>query len=152
MLTNTQKQENYVCLKNALKRAMNGKFWFEACMIQYAIIEDRTSSILHHAGICNNAYSANKKLSNKLNSIELQIGKEHPIISKKVKLETIQEIRAWKEHRNDIVHRSCTRVYNSEEIAEIALQGKHLVDAICNDSQKVTRLSNKFFAQRKERE
>ena len=151
MITDTQKQENYVKLKIKLKKAINGQFWFEACMIQYAIIEDRTSSILHHSGVCKDAYSSSKKLSNKLNSIEHQIGKEHPIISKKVSLETINKIREWKELRNDIVHRSCIRVYDENEIEQIALVGNQIVNLICNESQKVSRLANKLSeASRKE--
>ena len=60
-------------------------------MIEYAIIEDRTASILLHAGITDKGWE--RKLSNKLNSIDLQIGKKHPIISKKVSADTIQGIR-----------------------------------------------------------
>lgn len=149
-MTSEQKQENYIHLKSDLKKAIGGKFWLEACMIEYAIIEDRTSSILHHSGVCKDAYSSSKKLSNKLNSIEHQIGKKHPIISKKVSLETINKIREWKELRNAIVHSSCNRVYNREEFAEVALEGNLLVNAICNDSKKVTILANKISARGKE--
>ena len=144
MITDTQKQENYVKLKIKLKKAVSSRFWFEACMIQYAIIEDRTSSILYHSGVCEDAYSPNKMLSNKLNSIEHQIGKEHPIISKKVNPEIIRRIKEWKDRRNDIVHRACIRVYDEAETEQVALEGSRLVDLICNESKKVSRLANKL--------
>ena len=146
MITDEQKHENYIQLKIDLKKAMNCHFWFEACMIEYAIIEDRTSSILSHAGVCKDAYSSSKKLSNKLNSIEYQIDKKHPIISKKVSVDTIREIKKWKDLRNDLVHRSCICIYDKEAIASIASDGKRLVDLISNDSKKVTRLANKMTA------
>lgn len=85
MITNQEKEATYKILKVKLNVALRNEFWFEACMIEYAIIEDRTSSILEHSGVCKNAYDESKKLSNKLNSIEHQIGKGHPIISRKVK-------------------------------------------------------------------
>lgn len=139
---NIEKQARYTILKEKLKKALNNGFWLEACMIEYAIIEDRTSSILHYAGICKNSYSSDKKLSNKLSSIENQIGKKHPIISKKVEVNTIARIRKWKDDRNDLVHKSCL-MYDEELAKEIAQEGSMLVKKISNESAKVTRLAIK---------
>lgn len=81
MITNKEKRETYIELKTRLKKALSSGFWLEACMIEYAIIEDRTASILMHGGITDKGWE--KKLSNKLNSIENQLGKKHPILRKK---------------------------------------------------------------------
>ena len=143
MEKNYEKQERYRELKAKLKKAMADEFWLEACMIEYAIIEDRTSSILFYSGVSKNAYDSNKKLSNKLNSIELQIGKKHPVISKKVAPEIIQAIRDWKELRNQFVHKSCA-MYDEEKAKVLAVKGKELVDLIANDSDKVRRLAEKL--------
>lgn len=137
MITNEEKFQAYVGLKTRLKKALASGFWLEACMIEYAIIEDRTASILMHGGITDKGWE--KKLSNKLNSIENQIGKKHLIISKKVSLETIQEIRSWKDQRNEAVHRACITVYDENAFRSIAENGKILMDRISNDAQKVTR-------------
>ncbi len=141
MITNEEKQEAYVKLKTRLKKALSSGFWLEACMIEYAIIEDRTASILLHAGITDKGWE--KKLSNKLNSIELQIGKGHPIISKKVSLENIHAIREWKEQRNDAVHRACIIKYDEEAFRRLAENGKLLMENISNDAQKVSRADKK---------
>ena len=141
MITNEEKQEAYVKLKTRLKKALASGFWLEACMIEYAIIEDRTASILLHAGITDKGWE--KKLSNKLNSIELQIGKGHPIISKKVSLEDIHAIREWKEQRNDAVHRACIIKYDEESFRRLAENGKLLMENISNDAQKVSRADKK---------
>ena len=141
MITNEEKQEAYVKLKTRLKKALASGFWLEACMIEYAIIEDRTASILLHAGITDKGWE--KKLSNKLNSIELQIGKGHPIISKKVSLENIHAIREWKEQRNDAVHRACIIKYDEEAFRRLAENGKLLMGNISNDAQKVSRADKK---------
>ena len=106
-------------------------------MIEYAIIEDRTASILLHAGVTDKGWE--KKLHNKLNSIEYQIGKGHPIISKKVSADTIQGIREWKDLRNKAVHRACITKYDEETLRALAERGKELMDKISNDSQKVSR-------------
>lgn len=144
-IDNNQKKENYAILKVNLKKALHQHFWFEACMIEYAIIEDRTASILLHAKIVKNPYD--KKLSNKLNSIENQIGKRHPVISKKVDPNLIAEIRDWKDKRNEAVHRACIHVYDEMEMEQIATQGSELVRRITNDSRKVKDLSEKLYSE-----
>ena len=141
MITNEEKREVYINLKTRLKKALSGAFWLEACMIEYAIIEDRTASILAHGGITDKGWE--KKLSNKLNSIEHQIGKKHPILSKKVSLENIQAIRVWKDARNEAVHRACIVVYNEEAFHALAEEGKVLMDRLSNDAQKVSRAAQK---------
>ncbi len=141
MITNDEKHDIYVHLKTRLKKALASGFWLEACMIEYAIIEDRTASILLHAGITEKGWE--KKLANKLRSIEFQIGKEHPIISKKVSLETIQEIREWKDLRNEAVHRACITKYDEDAFRSLAEKGKELMDKISNDAQKVSRAAKK---------
>ena len=143
MITNEEKREVYINLKQRLKKALANEFWFEACMIEYAIIEDRTSSVLAHTGICKNAYDSNKKLSNKLSSIEYQLGKSHPIISAKMDKKIIDDIRLWKDRRNDIAHRACIIRYEDTAIKDIALEGKELVERISNASAKISRLAEK---------
>lgn len=143
MEKNYEKQERYTILMGKLKKAISNQFWFEASMIEYAIIEDRTSSILQYSKVCKDAYDSDHKLGNKLNSIEHQIGKKHPIISKKVNINTIREIRTWKDDRNDMVHRACI-LYNEEMAQDIALKGNELVKRINNDSAKVTRQAIKM--------
>lgn len=144
-IDNMQKRDTYAILKANLKKALNQHFWFEACMIEYAIIEDRTASILLHTSTNKNPYDV--PLSRKLNSIEQQIGKKHPVISKKVDPKLITEIKEWKDTRNEAVHRACIHVYDETEMEQIAEQGNDLVRRISNDSQKVKKLSEKIYSQ-----
>lgn len=137
MISNEEKYDVYVQLKVKLKKALNSGFWLEACMIEYAIIEDRTAAILYHAGITDKGWE--KKLAHKLNSIENQIGKKHPIISKKVSVETIRRIREWKDSRNDAVHRACIIHFDEDAFRALAEEGKKLMDSISNDAKKVSR-------------
>jgi hypothetical protein len=138
---NNEKQEAYASLKGKLKVALKYEFWFEACMIEYAIIEDRTASILAHVGTCRNPYE--KKLSNKLNAIEQLIGKRHPIISKKVKPEELSQVRTWKEKRNALTHSFFKIQYGDSDLKNIALEGKIAMDAISNAAQRVSKMSER---------
>ena len=140
MEKNYEKQGRYAKLKSKLSRAVKNGFWFEALMIEYAIIEDRTASILWYSNVCKNPFDSSKKLGNKLNSIEYRIGKKHPIISKKVSLELITNLKVWKDKRNDLVHRACN-CYDEDEASKIALEGNLLVSKLQTDSAKVTRAS-----------
>lgn len=136
-----EKQANYALLKVKLKIALKNEFWFEACLIEYAIIEDRTASILAYAGTCKDPYS--KQLTHKLNAIEQLIGKKHLVISKKVKTEELQLIRDWKEKRNDIVHNICRIKYENDDLKEIAWDGKTVMDKISNAAQRVAKAYKK---------
>lgn len=143
MLGNELKAEAYRHLKVKLKKALSSSFWFEAIMIEYALFEDRTSSILDHCKICENAFDTNKQLSKKLNSIQHQIGKGHAVISKVVSRELIDNIRTWKDERNEVVHRACNRVYDEGEVRELAIKGKELVRQIDNSARRVRNATNK---------
>lgn len=141
MITNEEKHEVYAQLKTRLKKALQNGFWFEACMIEYNIIEDRTASILFHAGITGKGWE--KKLTNKLNSIELQIGKKNRYVFGKVSPDTLKAIRVWKENRNDAVHRACISTYDEKCLQQLAEEGKSLCDRISNENQKVKRATQK---------
>ena len=143
-ITNQEKRQVYAELKSKLKLALNKEFYFEAVMLEYAIVEDRTASVLFHSGVCKNPYDSSKKLSNKLNSIELQIGKRHPVISKKFDASLIAEIRNWKDERNDFVHRACIRAYDQEELKSLAEWGNEIVRKLDNAARRVKAYADKL--------
>ena len=142
MIDNNQKYNTYKQLKVNLKKAISAKFWFEACMIEYAIIEDRVSSILIHTGVCGD--SANKKrMSDKLKKIDKQIEKGNNIISKKVDKDITERIRIWSKTRNDIVHRACVSVLDENELQDMVLEGNEIVRLITNNARRVKNYCDK---------
>lgn len=50
-MKNKEKQTKYAILMKKLDIATREEFYFEAILIEYAILEDRTESILRHANI-----------------------------------------------------------------------------------------------------
>ena len=48
---NMEKYEVYKSMNENLSKAMRAGFYYQAIFIEYAIIEDRCSSVLRHAGV-----------------------------------------------------------------------------------------------------
>ena len=144
LITKEEKGEIYGKLHERLKKALKSGFWLEATMIEYNIIEDRTAAIIYYTGIASKPWE--KKLTNKLNSIEQQLGKKHPILCEKVSPKTLQEIKEWKKKRNTAVHKACYTLFEEEDFKAIAKEGKELVRNISNDSLKVKRACEKGYA------
>ena len=48
-MNNNDKYEAYKAMKVNLSKAMRSGFYYQAIFIEYAIIEDRTVSLLRHA-------------------------------------------------------------------------------------------------------
>ena len=145
MLTNQEKYEVYRALKVDLKKALATGFYFEAVMIEYAIIENRLSSIIDHGGVWKNPYNENKTITAKIKAIKTQVEQKHPILSAKLKSEPelFDEIVIWKDERNTFVHRACTHGYDKDELKKLAEDGKILVDKICNGADRVKKASEK---------
>ena len=49
--TNTEKQNTYRVMKGRLSVAIREKFYFEAMLIEYALMEDRLRSFLLYMGV-----------------------------------------------------------------------------------------------------
>ena len=65
------KQKQYAILMNKLKKATYNEFYYEAIFIEYAILEDRTESILRHANIAySNSRGYSLKIGEKLNKLK----------------------------------------------------------------------------------
>ena len=144
-ITNEEKRQVYATLKTKLKIAIQQEFYLEALLLEYSIMEDRLSSILRHSGISylrgdGEEISIQKKLDKVSNAIR---SKRLPIY-KKVNQDLIDEIMAWKEIRNALVHKSCQRLYNNEEVRACALDGNELVRKITNSARALKRAAEKM--------
>lgn len=136
-MNSRQKYNTYKALKVKLKKAMNAGFWFEAVIIEYAIMEDRTRSMLAHAGL-HPFKLDDMSLHRKLKSLSNQIRICHPVISMKVDGGLIEQIQTWRVQRNRIVHEACYHPYDEDAVKEIAEKGNDLVNELINNSRRVT--------------
>lgn len=138
-MNNKEKQSKYALLMKKLDIATNEEFYFEAILIEYAILEDRTESILRHADI-----KVPKGLQKKINTIKENKIFEEEKIKKHLTDKLINSIEIWKNHRNKIIHDLVESSYDKKEIKDIALTGECLVKRFANKSVLVNKyLENK---------
>ena len=140
IITNEEKRQVYATLKAKLKVAIQQEFYLEALLLEYSIVEDRLTSLLKHSSIRytqsdGRDISMHKKLSKVSNAIK---DKRLPIYGK-VTQKLIDETMIWKGVRNDLVHKSCQRIYSSEEVKQCALTGDDLVRRLSNAARSVKR-------------
>ena len=143
-ITNEEKRQVYSVLKTKLKIALQQEFYLEALLLEYAIVEDRLSSILRSSNL---VYLKNDGTEIFIKQKTKKIRNAHECkrfpIYKKVPMELMDEIEDWLSVRNDLVHKSCTRVYNSEEVADCATVGNDLVRRISNTARNLKRAAEK---------
>lgn len=145
---NLEKQSIYADLKTKLTRAMRAKFYYEAIFIEYAIVEDRCRSVLHHAGLpYQNKSGEDISLSKKLNKIESGLPAfASDYVKKRLTPEFIREIRTWKDRRDNLTHKRADVRYGHEDIEEIAVAGREIVRVLENKVKSV----NNYFDKMKE--
>ena len=130
---NMQKYENYKEQFRRLDRALKLGFNLEAIFIEYAIMEDRTSSILRYE---NNSV---KPKGDRQPSIDKKLGKIKTIAREKGALpnryfqdDFIDRIIVWKEERNRLIHALLKQQLTTEELASLAAEGKELARMLSN--------------------
>ena len=119
-IDNMEKYNTYKNSYEKLELAIENEFYFEACLITYAIIEDRLSSIIKYNGLKSDRLSMYEKsniirnlISNKSNGMENIFD-----------IEEFKNIDNWRRHRNDVVHALMDSTYDIEEYKRIALDGR----------------------------
>ena len=139
---NIQKYHNYKTQFSRLNKALNAEFYLEAIFISYAIMEDRTESILRHLEKWE-AYEKSRKgrsltIDSKIRYIQ-QIAQEKASIAHRYLADgTLQRILEWKEERNRMIHALLKQTLADEELASLAQTGKELA---CNLRTKSNNLN-----------
>ena len=98
-----QKYNNYKEQFKRLDKAINNNFYLEAMFIAYAIMEDRTESILSYEG---NGISSKGfvSINRKLNKIKKIAERKGSLPAKYFSDFLIDEILEWKDKRNNLIH------------------------------------------------
>lgn len=133
-LENLQKYENYKEQSKRLKRALEYGFNLEAIFIEYAIFEDRTESVLRHAGLWD-AYIKSRKghgttIDSKIRYIQKFAENKKDLLHKYFSDDLLDEILAWKEERNRLIHALVKQQLQHNEISELAENGNKLLKAL----------------------
>lgn len=132
----------YKSMNENLTKAMRSEFYYQAIFIEYAIIEDRCTSVLRHAGV---KYLDSKgqeiKLSQKLTKMRSNPAFVVPYVRQRITPELLDEITEWKRERDQLIHALAKIPYDHESIKIIAVQGKELVRIL---SDKVKSVNNYY--------
>ena len=148
---NQLKYENYKEQFTRLKSALNNGFNLEAMFIEYAIMEDRTESILRHADKWE-AYLKSRKgreptINSKVVYIQKLAAMNNDLLHRYFSDDLLAQILIWKEDRNRLIHALLKQQLEHNEIRMLAEQGKQLVD----DLRKRAGNYNRAIDRRKEK-
>ena len=148
---NQLKYENYKEQFTRLKSALNSGFNLEAMFIEYAIMEDRTESILRHADKWD-AYLKSRKgrdpnIDSKVKYIQKLAENRKDLLHRYFSDDLLNRILEWKEDRNRLIHALLKQQLEHNEIRTLAEQGKQLVD----DLRKRAGNYNRAIERRKEK-
>ena len=137
---NLEKYSNYRTQMSRLKKAMSCEFYLEAIFIEYAIIEDRAEAVLRYE---DNSIRCKEgqfiSLDRKLNKI-LDLAREKKSLPNKYfDSSLIEEIRAWKEDRNGMIHALMKKNLTKEYILSIADRGMILTRCFTDCATKYRR-------------
>jgi len=138
MKKNIEKQETYRCLSRLLTRAMKAEFFYQAIFIEYAILEDRLTSVLKNASVPvvdkkGNSY----KISKKIDMIRSRREFSSKFVRQRISLELLDSIVKWKKKRDVLIHNLANVPYDFDAIRIVAEEGFVLLKKFKNKSQSV---------------
>ena len=130
MIDNQQKYENYAEQFRRLNKALAGGFNLEAMFIEYALMEDRTESVLRHTGLWD-AYIKSRKghgptINSKVKYICNCAKSGNEFLKKYFSDDLLDQILNWKEERNRLIHALLNQQFAHNEISTLAQQGNEL--------------------------
>ncbi len=138
-MENKDKNKVYVSLMSKLNQALKNEFYYESIFIEYAILEDRTESILRHS----KNYIDGLTLSNKLAKIKSIKILNDCYCKKHLSSELINSIYDWKNKRNNLIHDLVKSEYNNVNVKKIAEDGFIIVKTLNNKSVLVNKYMDK---------
>lgn len=149
-MDNKLKNLKYKDLMEKLSKAVRNEFYYEAIFIEYAILEDRTESLLRHANLSLLDYKGEPlKLNGKLKKIEHSaIFYKDKYILKHINMNLLSNAHYWKNKRNDLIHDLIKANYTFEDIKLVAIDGYELIKKINNKSTLVNKHLDDLFKQK----
>ena len=140
---NMEKHQTYKSMNENLSKAMRAEFYYQAIFIEYAIIEDRCTSALKHAGI---KYWDKKgrdiSISQKLKEMRSNAVFQVPYVRQRISLELLDEIMEWKDKRDNFIHHLATIPYDHESVKTTAIIGQELVKKLSSKVRSVNTYHN----------
>ena len=139
-----EKYEIYKSMNDNLSKAMRSGFYYQAIFIEYAILEDRCSSVLKYAGVKYQGKEGKDiKISAKLRKITDNPTFHVPYVRKRLPFELIMQLTEWKCDRDNLIHALAKIPYDHDSVKEIAERGQKLIRLFDTRVQSVNRYYKK---------
>lgn len=133
---NQLKYENYKEQFGRLNKALANGFNLEAVFIEYSIMEDRTESILRHAGKWDEYVKSRKgrdvTIDSKIRKIQKLAEYKKDLLHRYFSDDLLDRIIEWKEGRNRMIHALLKQQFENDEIAVFVAKGKELAVVLRN--------------------
>ena len=135
-ISSQKKYDNYREQFKRLNKALANGFNLEAMFIEYAIMEDRSESVLRHAGLWD-AYIKSRKgrdpnIDSKVKYIRKRAENKKDILHKYFSDDLLDRILVWKDDRNRLIHALLKQELEHNEVSRLAEQGSELVKLLRN--------------------
>lgn len=142
VITNREKQNNYRTQFQRLKKAMDNAFYLEAVFIEYAIMEDRTESILAYQGYKVKARNKDGFISFSAKQKKIvEINREKKsLMHRYFSDELMNNLMDWVNERNPMVHALLKRKITTAELKAFAMQGEELCKDLRNRANNYKRM------------
>ena len=149
-IDNKRKYENYKEQFKRLNKALANGFNLEAIFIEYAIMEDRTESILRHAMLWD-AYLKHRKdrtptIYSKVKYIQKHAENKKSVFHKYFADNLLSDIISWKESRNSLIHALLKQQLEHNEVRTLAEQGNELAKTLRSRATSYNRAAEKAKA------
>jgi len=141
-ISNSEKHNTYANLMVKLGRAIKAGFYFEACLISYAILEDRTAAALYYADISRKR-ETKTKLYIKTNQLREKLLDGNDRLQKYFSSVLLDQLDSWRQKRNSMTHGLANLKYNVDEFKEVAIEGQSLAKEISNKTNGLKKLYGK---------
>lgn len=146
-ISSQKKYDNYREQFKRLNKALANGFNLEAMFIEYAIMEDRSESVLRHAGLWD-AYIKSRKgrdpnIDSKVKYIRKRAENKKDILHKYFSDDLLDRILVWKDDRNRLIHALLKQELEHNEVSRLAEQGNELVKLLRNRASSYNRAVDK---------
>ena len=146
-IDNQQKYENYAEQFRRLNKALANGFNLEAMFIAYAVLEDRTESVLRHGGYWDSYLKKRKgkdpTINSKITYIQGKANSGDKLMHKYFSDDLLERILVWKDERNRLIHALLQQQLEHNEVSKIAAEGAVLVKTLRSRASSYNRAVEK---------
>lgn len=136
---NMLKYANYKEQHERLNKALKNNFYLEAIFIEYAIIEDRLTSILRYEDNTIKSKNGFVSIESKINKVRTISREKKGLATKYFTPEFIDSIEKWKGKRNPLIHALMKQQLTTEGLLELATEGQAIAKELSRLSQNYKR-------------